>query len=215
MRKGTWAGLALALALVVGLLAARAAGLQDLLTREHLQAVLAPLGPWAPAGFMAIKVVTIVLALPSAPVTITGGLLFGAVWGTVVNVLAATAGASLTYFIGRAIGREEVERRLHGRLKELDDGLGENGLSFMLFLRLVPLFPFNGINYGAGLTRISFRDYLLGTFFGIMPGATVFTLMGAAAAEGDARLAVFAFAGLGLLALLPVLLKRWRRAVKG
>ena len=176
--------------------------------RAQLQATLQGLGPWAPLAFIALKVVTVVFAIPSAPVTFAGGVLFGVVWGTVINVFAATLGAICTFFIGRKLGREEVEKRLGGRLKELDDGLAANGLSFMLFLRLVPLFPFNGINYGAGLTRVSFRDYLLGTFFGIMPGATVFTYIGAAAAEGSPTKALLGLGALGLLALIPVFMRK-------
>lgn len=176
--------------------------------REALQEALRGLGPWAPLAFMAIKVTTVVFALPSAPVTFVGGVLFGPVWGTAINVVAATAGASATFFIGRALGREAIEHRLRGRLKELDEGFATDGLAFMLFLRLVPLFPFNGINYGAGLTRVSFRDYLLGTFFGIMPGAAVFTYIGAAAAEASPTKFLLGFGLLGLLALIPVFVRR-------
>lgn len=202
----------LALLLLGGYLLARQVGLFDPGFRDQLQATLRGLGPWAPVAFAGIKLMTVVFALPSAPVTFTGGLLFGVVWGTIINVLAATAGASLTFFIGRSIGREEVEKRLSGRFKELDDSLAQNGLSFMLFLRLVPLFPFNGINYGAGLTRVSFRDYFLGTLLGIIPGATVFTYIGAAAAEGSPTKALLGLGGLGLLALIPVFLPKRPKA---
>lgn len=193
---------------VVGLLLAHHLGISGEGFERRLQATLASLGPWAPIAFIGFKVMTVVFAIPSAPVTVAGGLLFGVVWGTLINVFAATLGACFTFFIGRKLGRDEVEKRLGGRLKELDDGLAHNGLSFMLFLRLVPLFPFNGINYGAGLTRLSFRDYLLGTFFGIMPGAAVFTVLGAAAAERNAPMALAGLAALGLLALIPVFVRK-------
>lgn len=194
--------------IAIGLLLARQLGISGEGFEKQLQAALQTLGPWAPIAFVAFKVMTILLAIPSAPVTIAGGLLFGLGWGTAINVFAATLGACCTFFIGRKLGRTEVEKRLGGRLKELDEGLAHNGLSFMLFLRLVPLFPFNGINYGAGLTRVSFRDYLLGTFFGIMPGAAVFTYLGAAASEGDPRKILYAFAALGVLALIPVFVRK-------
>ena len=202
--------LAFAAVLALGYLLARHLGAFEPGFHAQLEATLRGLGPWAPAAFVALKVVTVVLAIPSAPVTFAGGALFGVAWGTALNVVAATLGAICTFFIGRKLGRAEVEQRLGGRLKELDDGLAANGLSFMLFLRLVPLFPFNGINYGAGLTRVSFRDYLLGTFFGIMPGAAVFTAIGAAAAEGSPTKALLGLGGLGLLALIPAFVRRRR-----
>jgi uncharacterized membrane protein YdjX (TVP38/TMEM64 family) len=183
-------------------------GLFDVHYRERLQAFLRALGPWAPLAFVVIKICTVVLALPSAPVTFTGGVLFGPIWGTVINVFAATTGAMCTFFIGRLLGREAIEKRLQGKLKELDEGLTENGLAFMLFLRLVPLFPFNGINYGAGLTRVRFRDYFLGTFFGIMPGAAVFTYLGSATADASPTKFLIGCAALGLLALIPVFFRK-------
>jgi uncharacterized membrane protein YdjX (TVP38/TMEM64 family) len=201
---------ALAIVLALGFLLAYKLGVFSPHFRDELQRFLRALGPWAIPVFIAIKVVTVVLALPSAPVTFTGGVLFGPVWGTLINVFAATTGASCTFFIGRKIGRETVEHRLHGRLQELDEGLAENGLSFMLFLRLVPLFPVNAINYGSGLTRVSFRDYFLGTVLGIIPGAAVFTYLGSAAAEGSTLKFAIGFALLGVLALIPIFVK-WRK----
>lgn len=200
-----------AVVIVTGFLAAERVGLFSPQFKEVLQGFLRHLGPWAVPAFIAIKIATVILALPAAPVTFAGGLLFGPIWGTVINVFAATVGASFTFFIGRALGREVVERRLKGRLKELDERLATNGLAFMLFLRLVPLFPFNGINYGAGLTRLSFRDYFVGTFLGIMPGAAVFTYMGYAAAEASWRKFAIGLGLLGLLALIPVLVRVGKR----
>lgn len=196
--------------LATGALLAFRLGLFSPHFREALQAALRELGPWAPLAFAAIKVITVVLALPSAPVTFTGGVLFGPVWGTVINVAAATFGASCTFFIGRGLGREAVEQRLHGQLKALDEGLAKDGLAFMLFLRLVPLFPFNAINYGAGLTRMTFKDYFVGTLVGIIPGAAIFTYLGSAASESSPRKLLAGLALLGVLALVPVVARRWR-----
>lgn len=198
--------LLLPLLLAVAITVAYASGFLTLLDRRHLQAVLAR----APLLFVLVKVLTVTLALPSVPVTMAGGYLFGPLWGTVINVVAATLGAMLTFVIGRHLGRDAVESLLKGRLQELDAGFARDGLWFMLFLRLVPLFPFNGINYGAGLTRVSFRDYALGTAIGIIPGAAVFTLLGDAIATVSTWKIGTAFGLLGLLALLPVVLKRRR-----
>lgn len=195
----------------LGLYVATRLGVFSPAFKDALRAWLNQLGPWAPLAFVAIKIATVVFALPSAPVTMAGGLLFGPVLGAAINVAAATTGASATFFIGRGLGRGEVEKRLKGRLKELDEGLATNGLSVMLFLRLVPLFPFNGINYGAGLTRVSFRDYFWGTLIGMIPGAAVYTYLGHAAAEASPTKAMIGLGLLGLLALIPVFARRGQR----
>lgn len=171
---------------------------------ESLSQRLQGLGPWAPFCFFALKVITVIFALPSAPVTMAGGLLFGLFEGLLINIVAATTGAAVTFALSRIVGREEVEKRLGGRLQALDQKLANHGLWAMLFVRLVPLFPFNAINYGAGLTKISFRAYFIGTLIGIIPGATVFTMLGVAAQEASLLKASVALGALGLLSLLPV-----------
>lgn len=171
---------------------------------QRLTQQLETLGPWAPAWFFTLKILTVIFALPSAPVTIAGGLIFGFTAGLALNVAAATVGAALTFWLSRTLGRVDVEKHLKGRLQQLDQALGTHGFWAMLFVRLVPLFPFNAINYGAGLTRISFRAYLAGTFLGIMPGAAVFTGLGVATQEASPLKASLALGALGLLSLLPI-----------
>jgi uncharacterized membrane protein YdjX (TVP38/TMEM64 family) len=194
----------LVLALAGGLWAAHGAGFFEPGFATQLQAQLQGLGPWAPAWFFCLKVLTVIFALPSAPVTIAGGVIFGFWAGLFLNISAATGGAALTFWLSRRLGRVEIEKRLRGRLHALDAQLSTHGLWAMLFLRLVPLFPFNAINYGAGLTGISFRAYVLGTLIGITPGAAVFTGLGVAAHEASWSKAGLALGALGLLALLPI-----------
>jgi uncharacterized membrane protein YdjX (TVP38/TMEM64 family) len=189
-------------------LAAHAAGFGTEAFRVRLAAAIADLGPWAPLAFVAAKICTVVLALPSAPVSLAGGALFGPVLGTALNWSAALTGSVATFFLGRALGRGEVEARLGGRLRDLDARLAEDGLRVTLFLRLVPLFPFNAINYGAGLTRLRFRDYFWGTALGILPGAVVFTWLGHSANQGSTAGVAVGLGVLGVLVLLPAL---WRR----
>lgn len=190
--------------LALGFWVALDAGFFEPQFAQRLNQHLASLGPWAPAWFFGLKILTVLFALPSAPVTVAGGLMFGFVEGLALNVGAATVGAALTFWLSRTLGRFEVEKRLKGRVQQLDQQLGTHGFWAMLFLRLVPLFPFNAINYGAGLTRISFRAYLAGTFLGILPGAAVFTGLGVATQEASWLKASLALGALGLLALLPI-----------
>lgn len=194
--------------LAIAFLVAQYLGLGEILRRDRLEALIARMGPWGPVVFVGLKILTVVLALPAVPVTFTGGYLFGPLRGTVLNVLAATTGSSLTFLIGRRLGREGVQALLPGRLQDLDARMANRGFWVVLSLRLVPLVPYNGLNYGAGLTRLSFRDYFAGTALGMLPGAAIYTYMGHAASEASAPKLAIGFILLGGLSLLPVF---WRR----
>jgi len=98
-----------------------------------------------------------VILLPGTPFTIASGLLFGTLYGGLVTVIGATLGATLAFFIARFFGEDFVERILKNKFKkiyEYDEKIEKKGFLVMLFLRLVPLFPFNGLNFSMGLTKI-------------------------------------------------------------
>ncbi len=138
-------------------------------------------GLWAPVIFGLIYIVATILVLPGSVLTLSGGLLFGATWGTLINLLSATLGALCCFIIARYLGRGVAGKMLRGqtKLNELDEKIGHNGFYSVLYLRLIPLFPFNVLNYGLGLTQVSFKDYALATLFGMAPGAFVYTSLGA------------------------------------
>jgi uncharacterized membrane protein YdjX (TVP38/TMEM64 family) len=140
-------------------------------------------GPWAPVVYMLVFLIAPVLFVPGAPITIAGGALFGPVWGTIYSIVAATAGASLAFQISRHLGGEWAERKAGGIVKRLKKGVEEEGWRFVAFTRLVPLFPFNVLNYGYGLTRIKFSHYVLASFFCMIPGAAAYSLIGYAGRE--------------------------------
>ncbi|MCK7512122.1 MAG: TVP38/TMEM64 family protein [Desulfobacterales bacterium] len=124
------------------------------------------------------------LPLPEAAVlTLAGGAIFGAVMGTVWVNIGATAGAFLAFLLARHLLRDWVMKRFGEKLKEFDRGLTENGLSYLLFLRLVPLFPFFLVNLASGMTGLPARTYLLGTMVGILPGSFVYANAGASIAS--------------------------------
>lgn len=144
-------------------------------------------GVLAPLIFGFIYVAATVFALPGSVLTIGGGLLFGAWWGTLINWLSASLGAAISFLLARYMGREAITKILKskGTLQGLDDKIGNNGFYSVLILRLVPLFPFNGLNFGLGLTKVSFRDYALATLLGMLPGTFVFTSLGSAGRHLD------------------------------
>ena len=155
--------------------------------------------PAAPLIFVVVYAVFTVLLIPGAVGSTAAGVLFGAAWGTALTAIGATAGATAAFVIARWLGREGVERLTGGKIERLDRWLSARGLGAVLFLRLVPLFPFNFVNYGAGLTGLRLRSYVVGTAIGILPGTVAYVGLGAGL--DDPGSATF-LASLGLLAVL-------------
>lgn len=156
-------------------------GLASYLNPEVLDDWIHGFGIFAPIVFIGIYALVTIVFLPGAPFSILAGVLFGAIAGTIYVVLGATIGAFIAFLIARFLGEEFVEKLLKDKfhkLYEYDEKLEKNGALVVLFLRLVPLFPFNGLNFALGLTRVRWYHYLLGTFFGIIPGTFVFVYFG-------------------------------------
>ncbi|MBR2813104.1 MAG: VTT domain-containing protein [Reyranella sp.] len=157
-----------------------------------------------------------VLFLPGAVFGLAGGLLFGPLWGTILNLIGATLGATAAFLVGRYLAGDWVRRRAGPRLERLVAGVEAEGWRFVAFVRLMPLFPFNLSNYAFGLTRISLTHYVLATLVCMLPGTLAFTWLGHAgreAAAGNAtaiRYALIALALLAAIAFLPRLIRRLR-----
>jgi uncharacterized membrane protein YdjX (TVP38/TMEM64 family) len=163
------------------------------------------------AEFMALYVVQTALSLPGAAIlSLAAGAIFGAVMGTVYVNIAATIGASLAFLATRYLLHEKIERRFGDRLEKLNRELEARGLNYLLFLRLVPLFPFFLINLAAGLTRLPLRTFVIGTMLGIIPGGFVYCNAGASLAtvtklgEVASPRVLGSIALLGFFALVPV-----------
>ncbi len=169
----TIAGLALVL------LAALTAALLLNPDPDEIEEAFTGLGFFGPALFAVAYAVLTVLLVPGAPLTIAAGALFGVVGGGIVVMFGATAGAAASFLISRRSTRGAVEQARGARLEALEQRFGGRGFPAMLLLRLIPLVPFNALNYAAGATAIGTRDYMLATFIGIAPGVFVFTALGA------------------------------------
>jgi len=168
-------------------------------------------------GFIGVYIVTVALSVPGATVlTLTAGALFGAVTGTLVVNVGATVGATLAFLAARFILHDWVESKFGHRLKPFHAGFAKNALNYLLFLRLVPLFPFFLINLASGLTRIRTGTYIVGTLIGILPGSFVYAYAGANLAAIDSLKDIVsapvlgAFALLGLFALIPALYQKYK-----
>ena len=173
-------------------------------------------------GFMVVYVVQTALSLPGAAIlSLAAGALFGAAAGTVYAVIAATVGATLACVVTRYLLRDMVLGRFGDRLEGINRELEARGFNYLLFLRLVPVFPFFLINLAAGLTRLPLRTFVLATLVGIIPGGFVYVNAGASLATVDSLAAIASprvlgsFALLGLFALVPVVYGRLKGRGKG
>lgn len=171
-------GLVLCLTLVcLGLTVAAAYGLGGV-DRDHLTQWLAQHGWWAPAFYVLTYVIATFLLLPSTPLNLVGGAVFGVYWGTVWTTIGAVTAAVACFWFSRSLGRSFIQRRFSGRWQQLDREIAEGGLFYIIAVRLLPLLPYGLVNFGAGVSGVSFRDYLLGTVIGTTPGLLPFILMG-------------------------------------
>jgi uncharacterized membrane protein YdjX (TVP38/TMEM64 family) len=127
-----------------------------------------------PLLYIGIYVVGTVLFFPGVALSLAGWLLFDLFEATLYTWIGATLGATLAFLLARLLGRNFFAQLLAGRLQTLDERLSRNGFFNLLILRLVPLIPFNAINFGAGLTSIRLRDYVLATAIGILPGTFIY-----------------------------------------
>ncbi len=227
-RTGAWLRLgALALLIVGGYLAVKATPAGPYLTREGIGDAIDWLrgNPWAPPIFVGVYAAATALAVPGTLLTLAGGAVFGFHWGTLYNFVAANIGANAAFLVARSLGGDAVRRLIggdSGALGRLDDIVERHGFRGLLTLRLIPLVPFNALNFGSGLMALKWRPYAIATLVGILPGTAVYTffadaiLQGSQEASRDAWLRVL-LAGLllVLLAFLPTILKKMNVRLPG
>lgn len=147
-------------------------------SRAGISGLIRDSGIAGPVVFVALYAALTVLLFPGAVVTAAGGAAFGTALGTVLAVVGATLGAAASFLIGRRLGREQVERIAGRRIGQVDAWLERRGFLAVLYLRLIPAVPFNLLNYAAGVSAVSRRDYLLATVIGIVPGTFAYAALG-------------------------------------
>lgn len=179
-------------------------------------------------AFIGIYALAVAFSVPGATaLTLSGGFLFGTIFGAAYAVIGATLGATALFLIARTSFGEVFRSNAQSVVSKLKEGFNRNALSYLLFLRLVPLFPFFLINLAAGFLAISTRTFVIGTGIGIIPGALVTSGVGNGLGvlldQGEVPdLGIFftpqiflPLLGLGLLSLLPILVKRWKERKEG
>lgn len=129
------------------------------------------------------KIIGAVLFFPGTPLTLLAGATLGVFWGSIVSLIGNTLGAVVAFLVARYFLKDYVETKLflkYPKIKEYEYRFVKHGLATVILLRLIPLFPFNALNYILGVTRVSTRDYILGTAIGIIPGTIAFVYFGRA-----------------------------------
>lgn len=193
-------------------------------------------------AYVLLYILVVALSLPGGLVmTLSGGLLFGWLATAIATVFGATIGATVLFLIAKSSFGEALAAKAGPWLAKLRAGFQENALNYLLFLRLVPAFPFFVVNLAPAFLGVPLRTYVLGTFFGIIPGTTAFSVLGAGLGSAvESQNAIYnacvaqhgsnaasvctyaidtkalvttellaAFALLGVVALIPVALKKW------
>jgi uncharacterized membrane protein YdjX (TVP38/TMEM64 family) len=207
------------LVLIAGVaIAAAIWALDGHLTAEAVETYVASLGVWAPIGFVALYGLATVAMIPGSVFDLAGGALFGPYLGALINLAGGSLGAVLAFFVARYIARDWVEHRAGPRTKGIMQSVDADGWKFVAFVRIVPIFPYNVVNYLLGLTRIPFHSYFFATVVFMSPATVVYTYIGYASRQAiagntdDLRYALLALGLLAVLLVLPRIYKKIRSA---
>jgi uncharacterized membrane protein YdjX (TVP38/TMEM64 family) len=203
--RDLWRPLALLVVLILIFVLARVLGLGNRV--GELRHWIDSLGPWGPVVFVILYIAGVVLALPGSALTVAAGALFGSFWGILVVSLAATLGASLAFLIARYFAREAVARWLshNDKFRRLDEMAEKHGTIIVALTRLVPIFPFNLLNYGFGLTKVPFRTYVFWSWLCMLPG-TILYVVGADAFTKGLSHGKIPWGLVGVLAVVVIVL---------
>jgi uncharacterized membrane protein YdjX (TVP38/TMEM64 family) len=182
------------------------------------------LGYLAPIAFIGIYNLATILLIPGSLLTLGGGFIFGAIWGSIYVLIAATLGATFAFLIGRYLSRDWVRQQLdkYPKFKAIEAAVSKEGLKVVLLTRLSPVFPFNLLNYAFGVTGVSLKDYTLGSI-GMIPGTILYVYIGSlvsdlaligTATQPDNPLLKWTIRSIGLIATVAVTIYITRIAKK-
>jgi uncharacterized membrane protein YdjX (TVP38/TMEM64 family) len=150
-------------------------GIQSYLDQQKLQRWIEGYGAWGPFMYVLIYFIAPSLFLPGLPITLAGGILFGPFWGIIYAIIGSTGGACIAFLVARHLGREWISHKIQGtNLEKLDSDVEKQGWKIVAFTRLIPLFPFNLLNYAFGLTRIKFFHYAVTSFIFMLPACIAY-----------------------------------------
>lgn len=210
---GTWVRLSVLVLLLLGGVATLV--LVPLPAAAEVQAWAARGGAWVPAVFIGGYAIATLLLLPKNVLSAAAGFAFGLPVGVALVWVAAMLGASASFWLGRRLGRDGVERLAGRHLARLDALVLRHGVLAILAARLIPVVPFTAVNYGSGLTAVGFPAYLLATAVGILPGTVAYVAVGAYGTDPGSRPFLLATGALLALTLGGAALARRRTRPPG
>lgn len=209
MKRSGWLALFILIVLVAAyLLMDRSGRLEQVTDVQWLRGQVLALGVWGPVLIVGLMALAIVLnPIPSAPIALAAGAVFGHTWGTLYIILGAETGALIAFGIARLLGQDTLHR-LFGERVTLGWLGSQNALTWMIFVsRLLPFVSFDLVSYGAGLTPITTWRFALATLLGLVPASFLLAHFGGEIALADLGDAMTALLLVGLLVAVPVVLK--------
>ena len=175
---------------------------------KDIQTYVNSFGKLAPIIYIIIFALVPLTLFPDSIIAIAGGLIFGLVKGYIYTAIGAILGATLSFYISRKLGRNFVKKLAKEKLDNVEEMINSNGFFIIFMLRLIPLFPFDIISYGAGLTSVKYKDFILATFLGTIPGILVFTNIGAQSVNMGSGSFYISIGALVLLFIISMVLKK-------
>lgn len=148
---------------------------------EHVQELLAMYPSASALVLIFAKIIGALILFPGTPLTLLAGATFGVVKGSIVSLIGNILGATLAFFVSRYLLQKYVIKNIlskYPRIEEYEKRFATHGFETVVLLRLIPLFPFNALNYLLGVTHVRTKDYILGTAVGIIPGTIAFVYFG-------------------------------------
>ena len=201
--------------LIIVVITIRVLKLDQYLEKERLQNWISSFGSAGPIAYIILFSITPSLFLPGLPVTVAGGIVFGPLWGTIYSSIGSTIGACLAFLIARYFARSQIENLLTGKLQTIDEGVENKGWIFVAITRLIPLFPFNLLNYAFGLTKIKFKDYAIASWIFMLPGTAAYTIFSSSLLDTiHGRVSKELIIGIFLLAVISAVPIIYRAKIK-
>jgi len=171
----------LAAAVMGAIWATRYFSLYQYVTPDRIREFVLSFGFWSPTVFIGTYIIRTFFLFSSTLLALTAGISFGPLWGTIYTVIGATSSACLAFFLARFLGEDFLEWLLHRytpAIEKLDEKISREGFWIILLLRIVPLVPYDIVNFGAGFSKMRFWPYFWSTLIGLIPSSIVFNFLG-------------------------------------
>jgi len=178
------------------------------LTPHGIHQFVLSYGDYASLVYIAMQALRPFSFLPATPFTMAGGYIFGHYYGLLLSTIGTTIAATISFFLSRYLLRDRIKNKLDGRFAGIGDRIGEKGIFVVIALRLIPILPFDAVSYLAGVSSIRYRNYIVGTILGELPGAFIFTMLGSSLKNIRSPYFIASLALAVIFLLLPIIYKQ-------